>query len=287
MGRHTVSQIRTVKRGGSRFYHNPETRVSVPGVTSVIGMLPKEFLGFWRAKLAAELAVDSLDFIKDMADRGGREAAVDYLKGAAGRYTKARAGIGSEAHDIFERMIRGEHVGRQRSDLEPYRLNFQEFMDVVQPELAGAEDIAWSDTHGYAGSYDAMAWIWLALDANGTLRVDRENGTRTLVMCDWKTGANTYPDVALQLSAYENADRIIHADGTESPMPEFGGSAVLHITADQWTFKPINTGPEVFAVFLALRKVFEWDRNISKDVIGRPLAGSSDKLTTGTQRRGR
>ncbi|MFJ9961091.1 hypothetical protein [Streptomyces avermitilis] len=255
-------------------------------MTSILSMLPKEFLGFWRAKLAAELAVDSLDFISRMAE-ADREGAVKYLSGAAGRYTKARASIGSEAHDLFERMIRGEDVGRQRSDLEPYRLHFAEFLATVQPELAGAEDIAWSDTHQYAGSFDVMMWVWLRQDDFGTLHVDRVNGVRTLIMGDWKTSKATYPDVALQLSAYEHADKIIHADGTESPMPEFGGSAVLHITADQWSFKPVRTDDAVFRVFLALREVFDWDRDLSKDVIGRPLASGGGGIVTGTQRRGK
>ena len=41
--------IRTSKRGGSRFYVDPETAVKHPGVTSIVGMLPKPFLVHWAA----------------------------------------------------------------------------------------------------------------------------------------------------------------------------------------------------------------------------------------------
>ncbi|MFF4424177.1 hypothetical protein ACFY04_25910 [Streptomyces sp. NPDC001549] len=43
--------------------------------------------------------------------------------------------------------------------------------------------------------------------------------------------------------------------------------------------------PEVFSFFLTLRKVFNWDRDVSKTVIGRAIAKSAGKLVTGTQRR--
>ncbi|MET9425636.1 hypothetical protein ABZY06_33865 [Streptomyces sp. NPDC006540] len=287
--------IRTVKRGGSRFYVNPATRVTLPGVTSIIGMAPKTFLPYWYAKMAAELAVDSLDLIRDMEERAGRDAVVSYLKNAAPRYTKARAALGSEAHDLFERMIRGEGGFTERDergrfvvsvhkDLAPYRANFAEFLEVVRPVLVGAEDIAWSDTHGYAGSFDAFLEIMLSEDAAGNLVLDHEHGRPFLVIDDWKTSKAAYPDVALQLSAYANADVIIRADGTRVPMPKVDGAAVLHITDTAWEFKPVEIGPAVFAVFLALRTVFDWDRDLSKDVLGRPIARGGRSIS-GTERR--
>ncbi|WP_243869636.1 hypothetical protein [Streptomyces liangshanensis] len=65
-----MGQIRTITRSGSRFYFDPEKLdLKVPGVTSIIGMLPKPFLAFWNAKMVAELAVDSLPFVQQMAER--------------------------------------------------------------------------------------------------------------------------------------------------------------------------------------------------------------------------
>jgi hypothetical protein len=275
--------IRTVHKGGGRFYFDTDTpEIKVPGVTSVIGMLAKPFLQHWAAKMTAELAVDSWDFVAKMAERD-RDGAISYLSGAARRYTKTRADIGSEAHDLFERMIRGEHVGRVSLDMEPYRRHFAEFLDAVNPELVRAEDVAWSDTHGYAGSFDGMLRIWV--DPETRKPTPDRSGVPALVMGDWKTGKNTYPEVALQMAAYAFADRIISPDGTSDPMPEFDGGAVLHITADQWAFKPVRIDRDVFEVFLSLRHIFDWDREISKTVLGKPLAKSYGELVTGTQRR--
>lgn len=277
-----MPRIRTIYRSGTRFYVHPTNREVVhPGVTSILGMLPKPFLQMWNAKMVAELAVDSLDFIESMAERD-RAGAVQYLSGAARRYTKMRADIGSEAHDLFERLIRGEHVGRVRADLEPYVRHFREFLAAVNPELVRAEDVAWSDTHEYAGSFDAILRVWL--DERGKVTPDR-SGTPHLLMADWKTSKATYPDVALQMSAYANADFLIDPDGNREPMPTFDGAAVLHITDETWAFKPVVIDDWVFAQFLHLRETFNWDRTLSKTVIGKALVKGASTIETGTQRR--
>jgi hypothetical protein len=281
-----LGQVQTVKRGGSRFYVDPERPlVTVPGVTSVISMLPKPFLQYWTAKMAAELAVDSLPIIASMAERD-RQGAVDYIKGAATRYTKTRANIGSDAHDMFERMIRGEYIGRVHPDMEPYRRGFAEFLAAVNPELISAEEVAWSDTHQYAGSYDAVLRVWLMPD--NTPDPTRKRGEPVDLMVDYKTSKATYPEVALQLAAYASADRMITADGSSHPMPDVQGAAVFHITPEGWEFKPIVIGEEVFRFFVALRLIFDWDREASKSVIGKSIAQSeASGIVTGTQRRAR
>jgi hypothetical protein len=274
--------IKTTEGKGPRFYFDTDNpAVKLPGVTSIVGMLPKPFLTFWAAKMAAELAVDSIEFIQQMLDRGGRAGAVQYVSGASRRYTKERSDIGSEAHDLFERMIRGERVGYVSRDMDPYKRHFGEFLDAVQPELVRAEDVAWSDTHQYAGSFDGI--LRIRLDENGK---PDPAGEPALVIADWKTGKNTYPDVALQMSAYAHADKVIAPDGTEEPMPDFDGAVVLHITPDVCAFKPVRIDKaDVFAQFLHLRETFEWDRRVSKTVLGDPIWSAGDDLVTGTQRR--
>jgi hypothetical protein len=274
--------IKTTEGKGPRFYFDTDNpAVKLPGVTSIVGMLPKPFLTFWAAKMAAELAVDSIEFIQQMLDRGGRAGAVQYVSGASRRYTKERSDIGSEAHDLFERMIRGERVGYVSRDMDPYKRHFGEFLDAVQPELVRAEDVAWSDTHQYAGSFDGI--LRIRLDENGK---PDPAGEPALVIADWKTGKNTYPDVALQMSAYAHADKVIAPDGTEEPMPDFDGAVVLHITPDVCAFKPVRIDKaDVFAQFLHLRETFEWDRKVSKTVLGDPIWFAGDDLVTGTQRR--
>ncbi|MBZ4319544.1 hypothetical protein JNW98_09220 [Streptomyces sp. SCA2-4] len=272
--------VRTIKRGGARFYVSPETAEKVPGVTSIVSMLPKPYLTFWAARMTAETAVENLDAVKSIAARDPA-GAIDYLRNSHTRYTKLRARVGSDAHDLFERMIRLEEIPRVHPDLEPYRLGFAEFLTAVRPELVRAEDVAWSDEHGYAGSFDAIVRVRLGEDG----RPDHEHGEWRTLLVDWKTSKSAYPDVALQLAAYAHADRVISPEGVSELMPEIDGAAVLHITPEGWVFKPVRVDEEIFNVFLTLRHVFQWDREISKTVFGRPIAESVRRLITGTQRR--
>ncbi|WP_172384874.1 hypothetical protein [Streptomyces sp. MNP-20] len=263
-----MSALNTIQRGSSRFYINPENGEKAPGVTSVLSMAPKGFLQFWAAKEVATAAVDNLGAVVGLAlnDRAG---AIDYLKGAPRRITKAAADTGSAAHDIFERMARGEAVTRVHPELRAYANHFREFLDQLQPEFLYLEDAVWSDRHNYAGSFDAIARI----------------GGETVVL-DWKTTrSGVHEEVALQLSAYANADRIIRADTAESvPIPSIDAAAVLHVRPEGWKLVPVRHTPDLFQVFLHLRAVFDWEREGKRGVIGRPVA-SGGELETGTQRR--
>lgn len=281
--------ISTVKRAGSRFYVN-ETRpnVTVPGVTSIVGMLPKQdFLGPWQAGMAADLAIDSFDYLQQMADRD-RAGARRYISGAARRYTEIRSKVGSRAHDVFERLMNGEDVDYVHPDIVNHVEHFRQFLVMVNPELVRAEDVAWSYAHEYAGSFDAILRIWVEVQPDGKLKITPDrSGTPILVMVDYKTSKSTYPDVALQLAAYRYADVIIDPEGNEVPMPEIESAAVLHITDSEWAFKGVRADRMVHDYFLNLRKTFNWVREDSKDVIGKALASSKGRMVTGTQRRGK
>jgi hypothetical protein len=278
-----------MSRGGSRLYVDHDTGVKLPSVTSVVGMLPKPYLTFWASKLTAEYAVDNLPAITSISERD-REGAVDFLKRAPSRYTASRADVGSKAHDAFELLIRGERIGRVDPDIRMHVRHFEEFLDAVNPELVYAEDIAWSESVngredlGYAGSFDGIVRIWVREENGRPVPTPDRSGEPVLLVVDWKTGKSTYPDVALQLTAYARAKELILTTGERMPMPETDGAAVLHVTDQEWSFKPVDTDTHVFDQFLYLRETYNWDRGASKKVIGKPLA-SGGRMQTGTARR--
>ncbi|MEU7039827.1 hypothetical protein AB0A77_02060 [Streptomyces varsoviensis] len=265
-----MAGVRTLKRGMSRFYINPDdARIKVPGVTSVVGMLPKDYLTFWAAKTTAETAVEQVDTVVRLAERDPA-GAVDYLKGAHRRVTKQAADLGSTAHDLFERLARGETVNPRHVhvDVKPHVRWFQEFLDEVQPEFIHLEETIWSDAHRYAGSFDAIA------------KVDGE-----VVVLDWKTSKAVYDSVALQLAAYRYADRVILAsDGSSIDVPPMAGGAVLHVRPEGWQLVPVECGPRVFDVFKSLREIFDWEADGKKNVVAKPIASGGEQQT-GTQRR--
>src|SRR5690606_32129053 len=265
-----MAGVSTIKRGGSRFYVDPDDgNIKVPGVTSVGSMTPKDYLMYWSAKEAAEAAVENWDIVSQLVQRDPK-GAVDYLKNAHRRKSTAASDLGTIAHDLFERLARGETVNDRHvhMDVKPHVRWFREFLDDVQPEFLYLEETVWSDTHKYAGSFDAIA------------TVDGET-----VILDWKTSKAIYDSVALQLSAYRFADRIILAESGESvDVPEMAGGAALHVRPEGWALHPVQCDEKVFSTFLHLRGVFDWESEGKKRVIGKPIA-SGGEFVTGTQRR--
>ncbi|WP_432157776.1 hypothetical protein [Streptomyces sp. bgisy153] len=265
-----MAGVSTIKRGGSRFYIDPDDGgVKVPGVTSVGNMLPKDYLTFWAAKESAEAAVTNWDVVSELCKRDPA-GAVDYLKNAHRRKSKAATDLGSAAHDYFERLARGEvvHDRHVHMDVKPHVRWFREFLAEIQPRFLHLEETVWSDEHRYAGSFDAIA------------EVDGET-----VILDWKTSARVYDSVALQLSAYRYADRIILAGSGESiPVPEMAGGAVLHVRPEGWSLVPVKCDRDIFDHFLSLRHTFDWETVTKKRVVGKPIA-SGGEFVTGTQRR--
>lgn len=265
-----MAGVRTLKRADSRFYIDPENAaIKVPGVTSVVSMLPKDFLKFWAVKLTAEACVKNKDVWLPLAERDD-QGAIDYLKGVHRRVSGDAATLGSMAHDLFERLARGEEIKDRHvhMDVKNHVRWFREFLDEVQPEFLHLEETVWSDEHHYAGSFDAIA------------KIEGE-----VVGLDWKTSKDVYASVALQLSAYRYANRIILAESGESvDMPAWNGGAVLHVRDDAWQLVPVACDEEIFSKFLALREIFTWEKELSRGVVGRPVASGGAKAT-GTSRR--
>lgn len=268
----TTPKINTIKRGGSRLYVSPESGEKVPGVTSVVGMLPKDFLRYWAAKMVAEEAYDNLSAVVAIAlGPGGKPAVVDYLKKAPDRNTGKAADTGTAAHDLFERMAKGENVGRVHPDLEPFVTHFDEYLRVVQPEYHFMEETVWSETHKYAGSFDAFATI-----AGERVWIDNKT-----------TRSGIHAEVGIQLAAYRFADYILRPDGSRTPMPKADGAAVLHVRPEGWKLVPVRADEQMFDIFLHLREIFDFEKNVKGTIVGQAIfEGPGDAPeVTGPKRR--
>jgi len=254
----TTPKVATIKRQGSRLYVHPSSDEKVPGVTSVLNMIPKhQFLMPWAAKMAAEFAVDNAPAWIGLAMAGHREAAIDVIKKAHYRNTGNAADMGTAAHDVFEKMARDQKLGRMSPELKRFASNYQAFLDRFQPEFLFMEDTVWNHTIGYAGSFDAIALI-----------------EGELVILDNKTTkSGVHDEVCLQLNCYGGAEVLVDPDsGEETPMPDITAAAVVHVRQDEWGLYPVAYDPELYLpVFSALKAVWEWEKNMRKGVIGKPI----------------
>ena len=253
----TTPKINTIKRGGSRLYVHPDDGVKVPGVTSVLNQLPKEFLKFWAAKVVAETAIENLGSIVGLA-MGDPQGAVDYLKRAPMRNTGAAADMGTAVHDLYERLSRGEAAGRVTPDLKPYLAHYKAFTEKFEPEFLHIEDTVWSETYGYAGSFDWMAKV-----------TDPETGERLTAIGDFKTTrSGIHAEVAIQLAAYKNADYIVSPDGARVDIPHIDIGMVMHARPEAAQVAPVRVDDEVFEVFKHLLHVYNWEKDLKKAVVG-------------------
>ena len=242
----------TIMRGNSRLYVHPLTRDKVPGVTSVLSMLPKGFLSFWASKVTAEFVADNIATIFPLI-MSDRTAAIELMKNAPRRNTAAASEMGVEVHELYERLAKGQKAGRVHPELDPYVKHFAAFEKEFRPEFLHVERTVWSETHSYAGSLDFIA------------KIDGET-----VVGDFKTTrSGVHAEVAAQLAAYAHADYILGDDGGKVDLPKIDAGIVFHIRPDAAQVVPVRIDQEVFDVFLHLLHVFNWEKELSKRVLGK------------------
>ncbi len=251
----TEPQVKTIQRKGSRFYVHPKSGDKFIGVTSVLRMLPKNFLTWWAAKVTAETAVEQLSAVTNLVISGedGRKAAIDMLKRAHVRTKDSAADTGTQLHDIAEQLNKGEDIGMVHPDLSDSVDQYKKFLDDWQPEFIEAEATVFNYDDGWAGTLD------------GICTIGGEN-----IIFDLKTGKGVYEEVSLQLSAYANANCIVDPDGTERELPEIHGGAVLHLRPEKYELIPVRLGDDIYEVFKSLIHITEWDSEIKNGVLGAP-----------------
>jgi len=251
----TTPAVTTIQRQGSRWYVHPTRQTKAPSVTSIVGCLPKPALKFWQGKVVAQCAVDDISMILDLLLKGNEGAALDHLKRAPGRSSGASAQVGTDVHALVETINKGNDPGAIHPLLSPYIDTYRQFLDDFQPEVLEAEATVWAADDLYAGTLDAI------------FRIDNE-----VVLVDAKTGASgIWPDACLQAVAYARADVILAPDGTERPLPPIEGAAALHIRPEKYELIPLRIDDDVYDVFESLLTVANWEREVSKTVIGQPV----------------
>jgi hypothetical protein len=249
-------------------------------VTTLIkGGLPSPALTYWAAKATAEFAVANHRQIAAMVDavrlerteKNGKEmfrvtdpdavqAAIDFVKGSPWRERDRKADVGSALHAVAEAYALGQPVPQVDDQVIPYVESFRAFLDDWKPRYSLAEASVYNRSLKYAGTLDAIA------------ELDGLDVKPVRLLLDYKaSGSGVYPEAALQLAAYRNAEFIGMPDGTEAPMPEVDGAAVVWIRPDGYDLIPVVTTDAVFRSFRHTMEVFRWAEEIGKNVIGQPL----------------
>jgi hypothetical protein len=220
-----------------------------PSVTAILkGGVPAPFLVQWAAKAAAEYAIANLDRLALLPPG----QAVREVKGAPWAARDAAADLGAAVHALIE----AEATGRTRpvlpTEAGPLVAAFDRFVREHRPVWVASEQTVFSRRYGYAGTLDAIAGL---------------AGRPGLMLLDVKTGRGVYPEAALQLAAYAHAEFIGHPDGTEHPVPEVEGGAVLHLRPTGYQLIPVPVGQAVLEAFLAALAVFRWATDLAPNIL--------------------
>lgn len=246
----TTPKVRTLTRGSSRYYVHPDTGAKIPGVTSILGMLPKPFLQFWTGKVVAEYAIDHLGDMVNIVLRGDRQGAIDYLKGAPRRTTAAAAELGTLAHAAFEELANGKDP-KVSPDVLPFAELFAQMLKDTGLRIGRQEQTVYSEQYDYAGSFDGWGYI----------------NDRAVFIDNKTTRSGVHAEVALQLAAYRYSDVILGPDGTTEPTPKAEGGIVIHVRPEGIKIVEVDCDEEVFEFFKHLRHTFRWVDGKEREVI--------------------
>lgn len=253
-----------------RFYRRPGESKRVPSVTNIksVKHVP---LGGWAAREAATYASKNRTMLAGLPE----QEAFQLVKGSPwqpGAQKDTASWIGDIVHGWLDCVIKGEAVdpmvytdknGESHESPLSARQMWRQItgpggmIDTYKPKWYKSEFTVWSDKYGYAGTADWAGYIMSPTTGNYS----------GLTLVDNKTGAQAWPDVAIQLAALGNADFILDENGNEVEMPHFERYAILHIRPRGCRLIPVRHIEEAFQAFLGLKACFDWSLNCEDETL--------------------
>lgn len=246
-----MSPANATTTSSGRMYVWPVTGEKFWSVTTILSAMPKPALPNWAAKSVAEFAVNN----RDAWDLLDPESAVDLLKRAPWRQRDKAADLGTLIHEAIDNWAAGRTDAVETADLPDQAVKtlaqFVNFLECCEPEFLHTEATVYNRSQRYAGTFDGIVKL----------------RGQTLII-DHKTGSGVYPEMAMQLAAYANAEFVGLPTGEEAPMPTVEGGAILHLRPDKWQLVPVRIDDDVYRSFLYVREVYRFQNDISKSVVG-------------------
>lgn len=250
-------------------------------VTSLIklGLGTSDALVNWAVRTTAEAAVDRRNVLDAMLKDSDRDGAVKWL--CDQRWAKSGAAMarGTDLHKAAEARALGEPADIDIQNV-PLLEQYDRFLHDFEPEFLMAEAPVYAPNRGgYAGTLDAIVKIdgqTLLLDVKTTAYGKDSGKTRP-----------PYPEVALQLVAYRNAEVVgllaerrysggkryyqFQPDSEHEEMPETDGAACLVVSPDDYMLCLIDTSERVWKAFRHVIENARWQVDTSRGVVGTPL----------------
>lgn len=253
-----VPPVSRVDRGKSHYYVDGNGR-RIPGVTTILGALPKDQLITWAANATAEGAVDNWDELSDMpvAQRLKTLQRIRY------GVTNAAKNRGTKVHDYAARLVQGEEVSGIEDCLRGHVENYVRWIDSVKLDPMLVEVVVVNYTYGYAGTLDLIAKL-----------TSPDTGERETWLLDIKTSEKRiYPGTALQLAAYRYAETYLDSDGSEHPyLPPISRCGAVHVTDSDAVLVPTKSGPDQLNIFRHAARIARFVADEEQGLVLNPLS---------------
>ncbi|MFJ4847593.1 hypothetical protein [Streptomyces sp. NPDC088733] len=257
------------------WYAVPGTDIKLRRVTTILSQgFPKPQLVFWAANLTAQDAFATLPKLVHASLRpADKEAAYDWLRKGHIRKKDERAEVGGAVHDVIEAHVLGQPIPASflsDEEIAPFIEHFLRFVTDWEIEFEASEMTVGNFADGWAGKLDYLFRSRLIAQL-------LEVPPRTLFIGDTKTGGEldekgVYPEAGAQMSAYRRAEVAWLRDGTQIPMPKVHDiGIVLHLRPEGYRPMPLKCGDDVYEVFRHVQAVAEFQRELSKSVVGEAL----------------
>jgi hypothetical protein len=234
-----VEGVRRRKYGSGHGYTIDGRKV--PGVTSILRMMPKDGLINWAAGSAADYATDHWAELAELPLSVRRKRIFNAHN--EDRDTAARRG--TQVHRLAMDLIDGVEV-TVPDELSGHVWAYIDFLDRLNVQPVAVELVVANRTENYCGTLDLIADLpALALQDGDAIPAARW-------LLDLKTSrSGIWPETALQCTGYARAETYVADDGSERPLAEFGElrTGAVHVRADGWDLRPVVSGPVVWEYF--------------------------------------
>jgi hypothetical protein len=247
-----MSPLITVQPGPRNAYTDPDTGlrfytwqgVEYPSVTSVRNLagMPHK-LAAWRTNQVIDRAItDNATFQRMLADGADPKAIATWLRAGANKERDAAANLGTRIHDAAQAGMR---LDKAPADIAPFLRWYLEWVADSQIDIKLTERQVWNEGIGYAGTFDML----------GIMK-------KQVWLIDLKTGKGTYPEHALQLEAYAQAEFVGEDDIIDQPatdlLQQVAGRAILHLRPDGYSFKIVPASERTWIAFRGLLAFARW-----------------------------
>lgn len=274
---------RIPRRSTAGFYKCHVTGAMLRSVTTILNQgSPKEALIHWAGKLVAETAMEHLpQLVRASRNPGTAKEMTDWLKRAHTRKKDEKADIGTAVHALVEAEVLGTPVPdavANDPELRSYIVNFKRFVSEWEITFTASEMVVADYDHEYAGTLDYLLRSpLLAAELGCPPDMDIPGDTKTGgEALDERTYdgniRGVYPEAGIQMSAYRKAKYGWLRDGSRVEMPpRHHIGVVLHLRPEGYRLYPARCDDDVFAAFLHIRHVAEFQTGPAKNVIGQAL----------------